>query len=181
MVSHPSPTWGNYFQYSSSWTSYRTFYRSVLPLLLWKATMVPWWKQDGCGAPVFARLYNADAQTNNAPSRTNHCLALTVPDRKHDLRYTHNDVIPEANHRRTTRQLRFYTNSPPYDSISVALDRIQDYGQPKRHPAFKKTHMTEGPFRIYIQKGLITDIWYLRSRCRTGLPVHLFIPLRWSV
>ena len=76
---------------------------------------------------------------------------------------------------------RCYTNSPPYDSISAALDRIQGYGQPKRHPAFKKTHITEGPFRIYIQKGLITDIWYLRSRCRTGLPVHLFTPLRWSV
>ena len=42
VVSHPSPTWGNYFQYSSSWTSYRTFHRWVLPFLLWKATMVPW-------------------------------------------------------------------------------------------------------------------------------------------
>ena len=44
--------------------------------------------------------------SKRTPSRTNHCLALAVPDRKHDLRYTHNDVIPEANHRRTTRQLR---------------------------------------------------------------------------
>ena len=75
---------------------------------------------------------------------------------------------------------RCYTNSPRYDGISAALDRIQGYGQPKRHPAFKKTHITEGPFRIYTQKGLITDIWYLRTRCRTGLPVRLFTPLRWS-
>ena len=47
-----------------------------------------------------------------------------------------------------------YTNSPPYDSISAALDRILGYGQPKWHPAFRKT--------------------------RTGLPVRLFTPLRWS-
>ena len=76
---------------------------------------------------------------------------------------------------------RCYTNSPPYDSISAALERIRDYGYSKRHPAYKKTTITEGPFRIYIQKGLITDIWYLRSRCRTGLPVRLFTPLRWTL
>ena len=76
---------------------------------------------------------------------------------------------------------RCYTNSPPYDSISAALERIRGYGYSKRHSAYKKTHITEGPFRIFIQKGLITDIWYLRSRCRTGLPVNLFTPLRWTV
>ena len=75
---------------------------------------------------------------------------------------------------------RCYTNSPPYNSISIVLERIRDYGYSKRHPAYKKTIITEGPFRIYIQKGLVTDIWYLHSRCRTGLPVRLFTPLRWT-
>ena len=57
---------------------------------------------------------------------------------------------------------RCYTNSSTYDSISTTLDRIRGFGEPRRHPSFKKTRITEGPFRIYIQKGLITDIWYLR-------------------
>ena len=76
---------------------------------------------------------------------------------------------------------RCYRNSPPYDSISVVLERIRDYGYSKRHPAYKKTTITEGPFRIYIQKGLVTDIWYLHSCCRTGIPVRLFTPLRWTL
>ena len=76
---------------------------------------------------------------------------------------------------------RCYTNSPPYNSISVVLERIRDYRYSKRHPAYKKTTITEGPFRIYIQKGLVTDIWYLHSRCRTGIPVRLFTPLRWTL